>query len=146
MYAICKGKLYFLSKLAIRIQSALLCNVPRQRAFLCLTLVPFLTNLNKFCSLLTTNSILGQVFFEVATKTEKNHYAHWLGISLKVPKSTGGWSGVVALLKYYIRLRGACNNWKYSKVENRNLLGNFSHSDLSRKLFYYVDIWYDSVQ
>ena len=31
-------------------------------------------------------------------------------------------------------------------MENPNLLANFSHSDLSRKLFYYVDNWYDSVQ
>ena len=65
---------------------------------------------------------------------EKNHYAHCLGISLKVSKSRGRWSGEVALIKYHIRLRGACNNWKYSKVENRNLLANFSHSDLSGKL------------
>ena len=31
-------------------------------------------------------------------------------------------------------------------MENRNLLANFSHSDLYRNLFYYVDIWYNNVQ
>ena len=56
--------------------------------------------------------IIDKAFFAVGTtsKGKKFHYAHWLGISLKVPKSRGGWSGEVALLKYHIRLRGACNN------------------------------------
>ena len=55
---------------------------------------------------------LDQAFFEVGTtsKGKKIHCAHWLGISLKVPKSRGKWSGEVALLKYHIKLRGACNN------------------------------------
>ena len=55
---------------------------------------------------------IGQAFFEVGTtsKGKKFRYANWLGISLKVPKSRGGWSREVALLKYHIRLRGACNN------------------------------------
>ena len=59
-----------------------------------------------------TRGHVGQAFFEVGTtsKEEKNHYAYWLGISLKVPKSRGGWFGEVALLKYHIRLRGACIN------------------------------------
>ena len=56
--------------------------------------------------------IIDQAFFEVGTTSKgKNcHYAHWLGILLKVSKSRGGWSGEVALLKYHIRLRGACNS------------------------------------
>ena len=55
---------------------------------------------------------LDQAFFEVGTtsKGKKFHCAHWLGISLKGPKSRGEWSGEVALLKYHIKLRGACNN------------------------------------
>ena len=55
---------------------------------------------------------LDQAFFEVGTtsKGKKIHCANWLGISLKVPKSRGKWSGEVALLKYHIKLRGACNN------------------------------------
>ena len=55
---------------------------------------------------------MGQAFFEVGTtsKGKKIHYAHWLGISLKVPKSRGWWFREVALLKYHIRLRGACIN------------------------------------
>ena len=49
-------------------------------------------------------------FTEHVWATVSVHYAHWLGISLKVPKSRGGWSEKVTLAKYHIRLRGACNN------------------------------------
>ena len=49
-------------------------------------------------------------FTEHVWATVSAHYAHWLGISLKVPKSRGGWSEKVTLAKYHIRLRSACNN------------------------------------
>ena len=50
-------------------------------------------------------------------------------------------------MKTFIAMRPGIFWGRYHlEKENRNLLANFSHSDLSRKLFYYVDIWYDSVQ
>ena len=49
-------------------------------------------------------------FTEHVWATVSVHYAHWLGISLKVPNSRGGWSEKVTLAKYHIRLRSACNN------------------------------------
>ena len=67
----CKGKLYFLSKSALRIQSTLWCKVPTWGVFFCLTLVPFLTNLMKFCSLLTTDSILPIKVFNDETISQK---------------------------------------------------------------------------
>ena len=99
------GKLFFIFALAIdglndsgrwvlgrgAFKSTLWCKVPTWGVFFCLTLVPFLTNLMKFCSLLTTDSILPIKVFNdetisLRTTLSLKVYLPYFNATLHAPK------------------------------------------------------------
>ena len=89
---------------------------------------------------------MGQAFFEVGTtsKGKKNSLCSLVRYIIKGSKKQRlvVWGGGIAEISH--KTEGCLHQLKI--FEGPNVPANFSHSDHSRKLFYYVDIWYDSVQ